>query len=131
MDQVLLFRQQVLGHAAVALPSVSPTVLFAGAGDHVPAAAIVAEATTGDVIYDHAAASPEAAAARAGLHDLAARLMAGHHALIAFRPLAQVLMVDGADIRAANGGGFHANQYFTAARRGDLQFSKFHGAVAG
>ena len=39
------------------------------------------------MIDDHAVARPEAAAARAGVDDLAARLVAGDHALVALRAL--------------------------------------------
>src|ERR1019366_4430397 len=42
VKQVLLLRQQIVGHAAVALPPVGAAVLFAGARDHVAAPAVVA-----------------------------------------------------------------------------------------
>ena len=81
IDEVLLLGEQVIGHAAVALPAVGAPILFAGAGDHVAAAAIVADPAAGDVIDDDAVAHAEAPAARAGLDDLPARLVAGDHAL--------------------------------------------------
>ena len=117
MDQVLLFGEQVLRHAAVALPAVGAAVLLAGAGDHVAAAAIVADAAAGDVIDDDAVAHAEAAAAGAGLDDLAAGLVAGDHALVAFGTLAQMLVIDAADVGTADGRGLHAEQHFAVARR--------------
>ena len=48
--------------------------------------------------------------------DLAARLVAGDHALVAFGALAQVLVIDAADVGAADGGGLHAQQHFAVAR---------------
>ena len=57
-DQILLLGQQELRHAAIALPAVGAPVFCAGAGDHVAAAAIVADAAAGDVIDDHAIAAP-------------------------------------------------------------------------
>jgi hypothetical protein len=47
--------------------------------------------------------------------DLARRLVPGNHALIAFRPLAQVLVIDGANIGAADGRRLHAQQNFSVA----------------
>ena len=131
MDQVLLLGEEVFGHAAVALPAVGAAVLLAGAGDHVAAAAIVAHAAAGDVIDDDAVAHAEAAAAGARLDDLAARLVAGDHALVAFRAFAQVLVIDAADVRAADGGRLHAQQHFAVARLGDGHFFQFDRAVAG
>jgi hypothetical protein len=131
MDQVLLLGEQVFRHAAVALPAVGAAVLFAGAGDHVAAAAIVAHPAAGDVIHDHAVAHAEAAAARARLDDLPARLVAGHHALVAFRTLAQVLVIDAADVRAADGGRLHAKQHFAVAGHRNGHLLQFDRAVAG
>src|ERR671925_650502 len=58
-DKVLLFGDHVVGHAPVALPSISAPVFLAGARNHVAATAIVAYAAAGDVIHDHAIANRE------------------------------------------------------------------------
>ena len=97
-DQVLLFGEQVIRHAAVALPAVSAAILRAGAGDHVAAPAVVADAAAGDVIDDHAIAGAEPAAARPGLRRSGRRFMSGDHALVALRTLAQMLVINAADI---------------------------------
>ena len=117
-DEIFFFGDHELRHAAVALPAVGAAILLAGAGDHVAAAAIVAHAAAGDVIDDDAVACFEAAAARAGGDDLAARLMASDDALVAFGSLAEMLVVDAANVGAANGGRFHAQQNFSVARLG-------------
>ena len=130
-DQVLLFGHHVLGHAAVALPAVGAAILLAGAGDHVAAPAIVAHAAAGDVIDNHAVAGLEAAAARARGDDLAARLVPGDHALVAFGALAQVLVIDAANIGAADGGGLHAQQNFAVARLRHRHRAHLDGGVAG
>ena len=131
MDQVLLFGEQEFRHAAVALPAVGAAILLAGAGDHVAAAAIVAHAAAGDVIDDDAVAHAEAAAAGAGLDDLAGGLVPGDHALVAFGTLAQMLVIDAADVRAADGGRLHAKQHFAVAGRRNGHLFQFDGAVAG
>ena len=71
------------------------------------------------MIDDHAIAHAESPAAGTGLHDLAARLVPRDHALVAFGTLAQVLVVNAADIRAADGGGLHAKQHFAVAGLGN------------
>jgi hypothetical protein len=55
------------------------------------------------VVNDDAVAGLEAAAARACRDDLAARLVAGDHSLIALRTFAKVLVIDAANIGAADG----------------------------
>ena len=131
VDQVLLFGEQEFGHAAIALPAVGAAIFFAGAGDHVAAAAIVAHATAGDVIHDDAVAHGEAAASGAGLHDLAAGLVACHHALVTFRTLAQMLVINAADVRAADGGRLHAKQHFAVAGYRNRHLFQYDGAIAG
>src|ERR1035441_7568606 len=131
MDQVLLLGQQELRHAAVSLPAVGAEIPGAGAGDHVAAAAIVAHSAAGDVIHNHPVAHAEAAASRARLDDLPARFVTGHHALIAFRTLAQVLVIDAAYVRTADGGGLHAEQHFAVAGHRHGHFLQFDRAVAG
>src|SRR5271165_3708458 len=113
------------------LPSVSAAVALAGTGDHVTAAAIVAEAATRNMVDDHAAAFGEAAATGADLDDLAAGLVAGDHSLVAFGALAQVLMVDAADVGTADGGSLHAEEHLSVAGNRNGYVSQFHGAVAG
>ncbi len=102
-NQVFLFRDHVVCHPAVALPSVGAPVSFAGAGNHVAAAAVVADSTAGNVVHNNAIADAKTPAAGAGLHDLTAGLMARDYALISFRAFAQMLVIDAADIRATDG----------------------------
>src|ERR1039458_4505667 len=116
---------------AIALPSVGAAILLAGAGDHIAAAAIVADSAAGDVIYNHAAAHALGPGARARLFDPATGLMPGHHALVAFRTLAQMLMIDAADVGPADGRGLHAQQHFAVAGSGNGNVFQFHRAVAG
>ena len=85
----------------------------------------------GDVIDDHAVAQAEAAASGTGLDDLAARFVTGHHALVALGALAQMLVIDAADVRTADGGRLHAEQHFAVARDRDGHLFQFDGAVAG
>ena len=42
-NQIFLFGQQVIRHAAIALPAVGAPILFAGAGNHVSAPTIIAK----------------------------------------------------------------------------------------
>ena len=131
MDQVLLFGQQIVGHAAIALPAVSAAVTFAGAGDHVAAPAIVAHAAAGDVVDNHAIAHLEAAAALAGRDDLPARLVAGNHSLVALGALPQMLVIDAANIRTADCGGLHAQQHLAMPWSGHRHSADVDGRVAG
>src|SRR6185437_436354 len=103
-DEVFLFRDHVVGHSAVTLPSVCTPVLLARAGDHIAAPAIVTDATTRDVINNHSIAHAKTAAARPGLYNLTARLMTGNYSLIALGALAQVLVIDTAYVRTTNRG---------------------------
>jgi hypothetical protein len=98
MDEILLFGQQVFGHAAIPLPSISASILRAGARDHVAPPAIVAYTATGDVIHDHAVAYLETAATRTGFDNLSAWFVAGDYSLVAFRTFAKMLVVDCADV---------------------------------
>ena len=83
------------------------------------------------MIHDHAIAFAEAAASGAGLHDLPARLVPGDHSLVAFRPLAQMLVINAADIRAADGGGLHAQQHFAVSGLRNRHLPHLHRAIAG
>ena len=83
------------------------------------------------MIDDDAIAHPEAAAAGAGADDLAGGFMAGDHSLVAFRALTQVLVVNAADVGAADGGGLHAEEHFTMAGRGNGHLLELGGAIAG
>src|SRR5215471_9143279 len=131
MDQVLLFGQHEFRHAAIALPAVGAPVLLAGAGDHVAAPAVLADAAAGNVIHDHALALAEPPAAGTGLDNLPARLVARDHALVALRTLAEMLVIDTPDIRPANRRRLHAQQHFAVAGRGHGNFLQLDGAVAG
>jgi hypothetical protein len=50
------------------------------------------------VINDDAISGMEAAASGPGFDDLTGGLVAGNDSLIAFRPFAQVLVIDAADV---------------------------------
>ena len=129
-DEVLLLGQHVVGHASVALPPVRAPVV-ARARDHVAAPAVVAHATTGDVVDDDAVTRLEAAAAGAGVHDLAARLVPGDHArLVALGPLAEMLVVDATDVRPADGRALRADQDLAVPGSGDGELPQLGSAVA-
>jgi hypothetical protein len=65
------------------------------------------------VINDHTIADFESTAAGAGLDYLPAWFVAGDHPLISLRPLAKMLAIDSAYIRATNRRSFDRNQDFT------------------
>src|SRR5579883_3195971 len=131
MDEILFFGQQVFGHTAIALPSVGAAILRAGARDHVAAPAIVAHATPGDVIHNHTITHLEAAAARAGRHDLPRGLVSGDYTLVALRSLAQVFTIDRPNIRATNGGSLDGKKHLTVTRLRHRNFLQLNGAVPG
>jgi hypothetical protein len=83
------------------------------------------------VINDHAIAGLEAAAALAGSNYLAAWLVAGDHALVSFGTFAEVLVIDAANVGAADGGGFDAEQHLSVAWSGDGHGAQFDGRVSG
>ncbi len=116
-DEVLLFGNHVVGHTAVALPAVSAAILLARARNHVAAPAIVAHAAAGNVIDNHAIAALEASAPRPLSHNLPAWLVAGDHALVAFRPLAEMLVINAANVGTADGGRLDAQQNFSMPRQ--------------
>ena len=60
--------------------------------------------------------------------DLAGGLVTSDDALVAFGALAEVLVVNAADIGAADGGGFHAQQDLAVARVGNGEFAQGVGA---
>src|ERR1035438_675296 len=130
-DEIFLFRDHVLGHAAVTLPPIGAAILDASAGDHVAAAAIVAHSAAGDVVNDYAIARPEAAAALAGGHNQPSGFVSDDDALIAFRTFAKMLVIDAADIRAADGGGLDAQQNFSVAGCWHGHSAQFDGRVPG
>jgi hypothetical protein len=99
-------------------------------GDHVATPAIVAEAAAGDVIDDRAVTFLELLAVGADGDDLPARLVSGDDALVALRAFAKMLMVDAPDVGAADGGGFDAQENFSAARTGHGVFAEPGRAIA-
>jgi hypothetical protein len=73
------------------------------------------------VVNNHAIAGFETAATLTGCDNLAAWFVACDYSLVTFRPLAEMLVIDAANIRAADGRSFHAQQDFPVAwgRHGD------------
>jgi len=130
-NQILLFCEQILGHTAVTLPAVSPAVLRAGAGNHVPAAAIIAHSAAGDVVNQYAVAGFEPATPGTGLYDKAGRFMSGDHSLVSLWTLAKVFMIDTTDIGPADGGCFYLKQHLTVPRSGYGNIPDFDAAVPG
>ena len=59
-NEVFLLGNHVIGHSAVALPTIGTPIFFVRARDHVAPPAIVADSTTGDVIDDDSVANSEA-----------------------------------------------------------------------
>ena len=83
------------------------------------------------MVEHHAVALLKPPHAGAGCDNLSTRLMPGHHArLVAFRPLAQMLVVDAADIGAADGGRFGFNQHLAMAELRNFVLLKFNRAIA-
>jgi hypothetical protein len=83
------------------------------------------------VIDDDAVVFLELAATGAGLDDLAGGLVAGDDALVALGAFAEMLVIDAANIGAANGGGFDAEEDLAMAGRKDGVLVKLGGAIAG
>src|SRR3569623_1219274 len=103
MNQVLFFSEKILGHATITLPSIRSSKFRAGAGDHVSATAVVAYATSRDVVDNDTITDLESSTAGAGGNDPACRLVPCDHALVAFRTFTQMLVIDRADVRSADG----------------------------
>ena len=82
------------------------------------------------MIDDDAVAGRETPAAGAGLLDLAGRFVSGDDALVALGALAQVLVVNAADIRPADGRRLHAEENFAMARLGYGRFPEFRRAIS-
>ena len=97
-DEVLLLRNHVVGHSAIALPTVGTPVFFVGAGDHVSTPTIVTDSAAGNVVDDHPVVQIKAPTAWANFYDLTTGLVAGNHSLITLRPFPEVLVVDATDI---------------------------------
>src|ERR1035437_7956207 len=129
-DEVLLFGQHVLCHGSIALPAVGATILFAGAGDHVAAPAVVAYAASGDVVHDDAVTDVETPAAGAGFHNLPTGLVSRDHTLISLGAFPEMFVINGANIRAANGGSLDAEQNLAMTRHRHWHGSKFDGTVS-
>src|SRR5690606_23185746 len=84
-----------------------------------------------DVVDDDPIARLEAPASGTDLDDLTARFVAcDHPGLIALRPPTQMLMIDAADVRTADGRGLHADQHFAMTRHRNIERAQFHRAVA-
>ena len=81
------------------------------------------------MIDDYSISCFESSTAGTGRNDLACRLMPCDYALITFRAFAQVLVIDCADIRSADGRSLDGEENFAMARFWDRNFSHFHGAV--
>jgi hypothetical protein len=54
------------------------------------------------MVYNHAVANSKPPAPRASGYNLTARFMTGDNPLIAFRPFAQMLVINASDIRTAD-----------------------------
>jgi hypothetical protein len=81
------------------------------------------------VIDDHAIANLEATAARPGSDDLTRGLVAGDDTLVAFRTFAQVLVIDGANVRTADGGSFDREKHLTVTGLRYRHVSQLDGTV--
>jgi len=78
------------------------------------------------VIYDHPIPNAKTTAARPGLYDLTARLVARNDSLIALRPLPEVLIVDATNVRATDGGSLYPQQDFAVAGMRNWQGAQFN-----
>ncbi len=96
--KLLFLRQNVGGHAAVALPAICPAV-GGFAGDVIAAPAVVAQAAAGNVVDDHPVPLVETPEPLALLTMTPQGLMACDGAgNVALRPLAHVFPVDTPDV---------------------------------
>ena len=82
------------------------------------------------MVHDDPVPFFESSHAWAAFHDLPGRFMPGDFVLVAFGSFSQVLVVDGADVTAADRGGFCADQHLSVPRFRDLHFLEHHSAVA-
>ena len=120
-DQTLFLRQNVGGHAAVALPALCPAV-GGFAGDVIAAPAVVAQAAAGNVVDDHPVPLVETPEPLALLTMTPQGLMACDGAgNVALRPLAHVFPVDTPDVAPADCGGLGLNQHLAVAGFGNLK----------
>src|SRR5579864_1104437 len=129
-DEILLFRDHVVGHSAVTLPAVRSPVFLICAGNHVTAATVIANAAPRDVIHDHAVADFKAPATLSHLDDFAAWLMAGDNSLVTFGSLAEMLVINAADIGTADRGGLNPDQNFAVVRARNRNRAKFDSVVS-
>jgi hypothetical protein len=81
------------------------------------------------VIDDYSISNLEPAAARAGFNDKSRGLVSGDDALVALRAFAQVFVIDGANIGAANCGRFDGEEHFTVSWPRNRNFPHLDGAV--
>ena len=95
------------------LPVLSSINLNVAAGEFV---ALLGPSGCGKSTLLRLVAGLEAPAARSGLHDLAAGLMTRNCALISLRALAEMFVINAANIRPADRRGLHAQQNFSMTR---------------
>jgi hypothetical protein len=68
------------------------------------------------VIYNNPIADFKPSASWTSIDNLSCRLVTGNNALVAFRPLAEMLVVDAPNVRAANGRRFDAKKNLAISR---------------
>src|SRR5437868_537855 len=130
-DEIFLLRNHVVGHSAIALPSIGAPELLARARDHVAAPAIVADSATRDVIHDHSVAHAKTPASRTNIYDLTTRLVTGDDSLIALGAFAQMLVVNTTDVGTTNRGGLDFQQNFAVKGTGYRDRAKIESIIAG
>jgi hypothetical protein len=68
------------------------------------------------VIHDNPIADFEPSASWASIDNLSCRLVTGNNTLVAFRPLAEMLVVDASNVRTANGRRFDTKKNLAMSR---------------
>jgi len=101
------------------------------APDHEPLAALLAVTTADDVIGDDPVTRRKAAHARPDGLDPARRLVARDHVLVALVGVrASVLVVDGAQVAAAEARGFHFDEHLAGTRLRAVKLLDLHPRLA-
>ena len=116
--------------ASVALPTVGRAVRGV-APDHEPLATLFATAAAGDVVDDDPISGLEAARTGADGLDKTRGLVAGHDILVALVGVrSPVLVVDGPQVAAAEGGRHHLDEHLDMSRFREAELLELHPFLA-
>jgi hypothetical protein len=122
---------QILTVSAVALPAVGRRPQRRRTADHVTVAALLADATAGNVIHHNPVPSGESTATGTDRNHLTAWLVPGNDTPVRLKPTTQMLRVDRADIAAADRRCLHLQQHLSMSWLWDIHLNMLGGAMPG